>query len=263
MKSLFLTVVLSLSTCSIFADTIKSQIHDIEPDMILLENGRVVFLDQGSSGLIQKTLIKKEDWVEIRTDDRNSLESIKSIRAPLSPTDEPLEKTAQYTPTNLSTSAEASSIFSKMRRNYQNESQCYNRAHIWAYEEYNRSGLQSMKLFMFFTRKYIRNYRYHWWFHVTPMTYVAGVPTTLDRRYTRAPLDIKTWTDVFIYSRRACPTVYKYTDYSQNQTVEDCFLIPVSMYYWQPRDILKYEQTGLEKTSFIRSEVNWAYDEAF
>ena len=263
MKSLFLTVVLSFSASSILAETIKSKIHEVEPDMILLENGRVVFMDGEAKSLVDAKSLNVDDWVEIKVDDRNSLESIQSMEAPEVSGPEEVEKSINYTPTNLSSQDQAVSIFSKMRRNYQNQSQCYNRAHIWAYEEFNRSGLQSIKLFMFFTRKYIRNYRYHWWFHVTPMTYVAGVPKTLDRRYTRGPLNIKTWTDVFIYSKRACPTVSKYTDYSQNQTVEDCFLIPVSMYYWQPRDILRNEQTGAEKTSFIRSEVNWAYDEAF
>jgi hypothetical protein len=35
------------------------------------------------------------------------------------------------------------------------------------------------------------------------------------------------------------------------------------MYYWQPRDLDKFERTGIEKKFFIRSEVNHAYWEAF
>ena len=77
------------------------------------------------------------------------------------------------------------------------------------------------------------------------------------------PAAVKTWTDKFIYSKRNCPVVSKYSDYRNNQETEHCYLHPASMYFWQPRDLEKYETTGFEKTQYIPSEVNWAYREAF
>ena len=137
----------------------------------------------------------------------------------------------------------------------------------WANEEFRVSGLKSMKLFLFFTNRYIRNYNYKWWFHVSPMTYVKEgtkvIERVLDRRYTGGPRLTKTWTDNFIYGHRSCPQVAKYSQYYNNQEKEDCYLIKSTMFFWQPRDLGYYEQTGLQKTNFIQSEIDWAYWEAF
>ena len=110
-------------------------------------------------------------------------------------------------------------------------------------------------------------YRYHWWFHVTPMVYVGGSTQAnwrvLDRRYTRGPLTTKTWTNIFMHNDATCKVVNKYYDYRNHQQAEWCYLIPTSMYFWQPRDIERRDRTGYEKTNYINSEVNHAFWEAF
>lgn len=250
------------------AETFRSRIDSIEQGegdeatLLKFENGRVGFIDHHNKNLEHS--FSPGDLVEVKLGEDLSVISGSSVEAPKVTNPElPPPAKVNYVPTNLSSLGEAQAIFSRMNRKYQNESQCYNRAHIWAYEEFNRSGLNSMKLFMFFTSRYIRNYRYKWWFHVTPMTYVNGVPMTLDRRYSSAPRNIKYWTDDFIYSRRECPIVNRYADYRNNQQAEDCYLIPVSQYFWQPRDIETRDRTGAVKTSFIQREINHAYNEAF
>lgn len=276
MKLMLFFMLFNLLGGTVFADEFTSRVDSIEegsgnlPHLIKLENGRVVFLDDSDKDELSAfhESMRNQEYLEIVVNDENSFESAQTVENEnAAPLEGHTHSAFSYTPTVIPNLAEARSIFSRMRRNYQYESQCYNRAHIWAYEEFNRSSLNSMKLFLFFTNRYIRNYRYDWWFHVSPMALVneegASVERVLDRRYTSGPMYVNSWTNIFIYSRRKCPVVQKYNDYRNNQEKEDCYLIPVSMYFWQPRDIVARDNNGYEKKSFIRSEVDWAYWEAF
>jgi hypothetical protein len=244
--------------------------QDGEEHLIFLSNGRVGFIKQDEDGLLSAVEMGqlKGEQVEVVLDDHLVVQSLQSIGA--APTKNqsavsPAEMIS-FDPTLLSYNS-ASNMFYRMRRNYQNESQCYNRAHVWAYEEFRKTKIKSMKLFLFFTSRYIRNYRYHWWFHVAPMVYTVEnnykVRRVLDRRYTSGPRYVKNWTDSFVKSGRTCPVVDKYSDYDNHQYAQDCYLIPVSMYFWQPRDIEARDNTGNVKESFIDWEVDHAYWEAF
>jgi hypothetical protein len=259
------------------AEIYRSRIHSLdkgsqrEPHLLLLEDGHVVFLDGKTKTdedvlqAIHRSRIRG-DWVEVEVNEKLSLLSIRTMARRSLKRKNLQEPPITYEPT-VTTATYARQLFRNMRRDYQNDSQCYNRAHVWSYEEFQRSGFQSMKLFLFFTSKYIRSYRYHWWFHVTPMVYVNQLSDegrrALDRRYTRAPLSIKTWTNIFMYNDATCKVVNRYYDYRNHQQAEWCYLIPVSMYFWQPRDIERRDRTGYEKTSFINREIEHAYWEAF
>jgi hypothetical protein len=277
MRFFYFVIALALTSFSVMAERLQSRISEIDQGengqahLIKLENGRVVFIpfEEKSLLLDLESSLRIGDRVEVELDQDLNLISIQSLSpAPnVSSESTPREQRMSYVPTVLTNYNAASRIFNSMRRGWQNDSQCYNRAHIWAYEEFMRSGLNSIKLFLFFTSRYIRNYRYKWWFHVSPMALVqegnATIERVLDRRYTSGPRYVRTWTNLFIYSRRACPVVSKYSDYRNNQSTEDCYLIPVSQYYWQPRDIDRFERTGFEKKTFLKSEIDWSYWEAF
>jgi hypothetical protein len=266
-----MTILFSFSVCAERMTTQVSHIEeskkDKDPHLILFANGRVGFVQANEKFFLipLKEILKRGEWLDVELDSKNNFRSGSLVPAPkeLSFRDEPIPEEASFDPTNLGSIDEANSIFVRMNRRYQGASQCYNRAHIWAYEEFQRTQLRSVKLFMFFTRSYIRRYRYQWWFHVTPMTYVNGLAMTLDRTFMKRAVEIKTWTDNFIYSKRNCPIISKYSYYRNNQESEHCYLHPASMYFWQPRDLENNETSGYEKKQFIRSEVNWAYREAF
>ncbi len=273
MKFLFIILTLLFSLAA-SAERLTTRISHIEEGknskdmhLILFENGRVGFLpaDEKSNLLVIKDSFQRSEWLEIELDRKNKFVSGSVVAAPkrIEHLDDPIPEQGNYFPSNLGSFDEANTVFLRMNRRHQSASQCYNRAHVWAFEEFQKSQLRSMKLFMFFTRSYIRRYNYKWWFHVTPLTYVSGTPMTLDRTFMRRPVPIKTWTDDFIYSKRNCPMINKYSQYRNNQEMEHCYLHPASMYYWQPRDLDNNERTGFEKKQFIRSEVNWAYQEAF
>lgn len=274
MKFLISTIFLSIFSQTVWATSFSSTIYSIdygkktESDIVKFDNGRVGFLDLAAKDLklALKTCWENHQNVKVMLDRRLNIVSAQSFaskenneqeRQWAEPDPEP------YRPTVLRDTNAALEMLNKMRRDYTSEGQCYNRAHVWVYEEYQRTSRKSMKLFMFFTNRYINNYRFHWWFHVTPMVHVANGRRTLDRRYTSNPLPFKTWTDVFIKSKRTCPTVKKFDDYANYQQEQDCYLIPVSMYYVIPRDIEKRDLTGIEKTSFIQNEIDRAYKDAF
>jgi hypothetical protein len=264
-------LILALFSMTAFAGRFQVSIDSIdegkkgEPVLILMSDGQVGFMDSKDLTTVNDltAVAKSKEIVEIELSNDHKVLSIRSIENKTNNMSvEGSGEKLMYDPSVASTGT-AMSAFLSMRRNYQNESQCYNRAHIWTYEEYKRTGLKSMKVFMFFTRKYIRNYNFYWWFHVTPAVYTSEGLRTLDRRYTKGLLSLHTWSNIFVRSRRACPVISKYYDYRNNQTVEDCFHIPVSMYFWQPYDIERRDRTGYEKTQYYQNQVNTAYWEAF
>lgn len=271
MKSVLFFLLLSFSA---YADQITSKIHSIdlsdtpvEPHLILLENGNVLFLDSTEEEVLKqlKESFENEETLKFQIDKRNKLKSfgIPEKESSFSIKDN-VHLTSGYTPTVVNSSSQATAIFRRMRKDYKKGSLCYSKAHVWVWEEYHRTGLKSNKHFLFFTRRYIRNYNYKWWFHVAPSIKVKGIgDRILDRRYTSGHRSPDSWTGIFVKSKRTCPVVKRYDDYRNHQDNEDCYLIPVSMFYWHPDDIRDRDRTGQEKTSFIQSEVDFAYKDGF
>lgn len=166
-----------------------------------------------------------------------------------------------YSPSVLSSMDQANRYFSTMRTDTRGRSQCYNRAHVWSWELYRRFGHQGKKVWIFFTRKYIRAYKWKWWFHVSPSTEVAGQKEEilLDRKFTRSALTFTDWKNEFIKNKATCPEIFKYTDYSQNQESQYCYYMRSSMYYWQPFQIEDLEKGQAPRHGWVESELNRAY----
>lgn len=278
MKKILAALVLALVSFSASAEKVRSKINSLdigiggEPHLVKMETGRVAFLEYGEKTLLKQLedAMNKGKWIEATIGKKSALESFKIIRpeAPEVPPTSmtPTEINDPYRPTVM-TYAKAQNIFYKMRRDYKQSGQCFNRAHIWTYEEYTRAKTNLNKVFLFFTSRYIRNYNFGWWFHVTPMAYVGGTTSgywrMLDRRYTSGPLTSKTWTDIFIRSKRTCKIVKKYSSYRDNQQSQDCYLIQASMYYLVPSDLAMLEEEGTERTAYEPVEIDYALWDAF
>lgn len=172
-----------------------------------------------------------------------------------------------YEPTVLATEVDAKNLFNTFKRGANSWSQCYNRAHVWSYESKTKHQVNTMKVFIFYTRKYIREYDFDWWFHVSPFTYIAGTETpeerVLDYRFTKAPATMKKWTDLFMRNKVECTSINRYSDYENNQEKAYCYLYRASMYYYQPLDLEALENTGKTKTDWVKWEVNNAYRNGF
>lgn len=270
MKAFFI-----LLTCIAFsaqAKILEGRIESIdegkgqEETLILLETGEVIFTKEKDL-VSEKSLAGSRVRIEI--DKRNTLKSISSL-----PDEElPEEFEAPFAQAEAQTVLEnydaAYDVFRGMNTSWYNKSECTDRAQIWTYEAWKKRGLISRKVFMFFTRTYIRRYRYHWWFHVSPYVLVKtgvteeGEPIVeeklMDRRYSRGPLNRKTWSDIFIRSKKSCP-VTTYRHYRQNNYGDEhCFHVKADMYYRLPLHVRALEDSGQVKTRFSTSEVNFSY----
>lgn len=171
-----------------------------------------------------------------------------------------------YTPTVYPSYGYATDVLRSMRRSWIQDSQCYDRSHIWAYEE-AYAGRYLQKFFLFFSDAYIARYNFPWWFHTAPYALVRlngeVVERVMDPGFVEYPLKTKLWTDLFMRNKAECKLVAKYSDYSRHPGEDDCYLIKSSVYFWQPKDLDAFERSGIEKRRFIDWEVRHAYRYGF
>ena len=271
MKNLiiFCFVFTSLNSLS---EVLRSSIHSIEKIdnhyLIKFENGRVGFLTRKEKSFYPYL---EGTHVEARLDNELNLLSMNSIKENKNnlPVEKVMENTdpTEFTPTLVPNLNETIKIFKRLNPNYKRASECSNRAHIWASEEFKTSGLRSMKVFVLFTASYINRVRFKWWFHVAPMVTVNENGTiqkrVLDFMFTHKPVTVREWTNQFIFSGRPCLPTKLFSEYDVNPQTEDCYLMEESMHYWTPVDLQKQELEGRYKTDFSQSELKSAYSEAF
>ena len=254
----------------VFGASFYEKISDIswgvnkEDHLLKLDSGRVVYVKNINFEALSK--IKKDFQYKIIIDNRNYLRKLIPLSSKTDEFEPQLDEyfmPKPFEPTILKESQQAKNIFLRMRRNYKNSGQCFNRAHIWSFEEFKKYRTKLQKVFLFFTDRYIRLYRFHWWFHVAPLTYLGTLPRVLDRRYATGPLQLKSWSDFFMKSKRSCPLINNYSDYSLNQQSQHCFLMKSSMYQIIPRDLEKLELYGEGREYFTKNELDKAYKDAF
>lgn len=263
MKSLFLLfAVLSFNVQA-------KKLTPVDVNIVGIDKGTEEYsLAYGSDGLVYK----------IPTDEAHILGEIHGLLDEETNTFKPLasnqaqgsqenleEIVSDFTPTNLSSLEEAHDLFKKMYRRSKRRSQCYMRAHGWAYDLYRYYGINSEKIFVFFTRKYILNYDYKWWFHVAPMVTVAGEKIVMDREFFREPKTIKEWTRKFVYSKKDCPTVGSYQEYQalNKTTSEDCLFRITPMYFWDPRSIKNHDNGTKPRHTWKNGEIRASQKKAF
>lgn len=272
MMRLLFGLLLLTSTLS-YARTHEATISSIdygrnsaEETLLYLSDGYVLRIPSTKNLKPYEDLRRSNKLIRFKTDQNRRLTSYR-VLGTVKSSEETASLNEDYQPSILSSQNEAAGIFSALKRGWSSRSQCYNRAHIWVYESKNSSNLNAMKVFMFYTRKYIREFNFEWWFHVAPFTYIqengAVTERVLDPRFTKAPLAVKSWTDIFMRNKVVCPVITQYSQYENHQEAEYCYLFKTSMYYLQPLDLDNLERTGKTKTKFIKYEVDRAYRNGF
>lgn len=260
----------------IHAEMIRSPIHSLEriensPYIIKFANGRVAFMSAQEKGLGEDlNLLSPETIVEAKVDDDGNLISIQmmedeemtGIQKMLVPQGPPV-----FEPTIIPSLAEATKIFKRLNPQYRRASECSNRAHVWASEEFTKNNIKSNKVFALFTASYINRNHFKWWFHVAPLLSVKEgdkiVYRVLDYMFDHRPKTIKEWTDNFVFSKRPCLPTTRFSEYDVNPQTEDCYLMTGTMYDWNPTDLIRQEREGYYKTQFSQGEIKAAYGQAF
>jgi hypothetical protein len=157
--------------------------------------------------------------------------------------------------------------FTSMNRKTRYRAQCYNRAHVWAYEADRGLGIRSEKIFMFFSSRYIREYHYRWWFHVAPLTRVVTPEgpeeRVMDPGFFKKPVSVKEWSDDFIKPRTPCKRVSRYSDYASVPHTEYCYFMVAPMFMWQPKDLEAVDRGEPVKERFESFDIETAYRQAF
>lgn len=231
-------------------------------------DGRVGFWDEENDPTLKPSSLRRS-IIDADLSETHILTSVRII-APLdeapSFSQEKILPAPSYTPTIYSSYNFATDVLSGMRRSWTENSQCYDRSHIWAYEE-AYAGRHLQKAFLFFSDAYIGRYDFPWWFHTAPYALVRlrgeVVERVMDPAFSRYPLKMKLWTDLFMRNKAECKLIDKYSGYAQHPGEDDCYLIKTSRYFWQPKDLDAFERSGVLKTRFIDWEVRHAYQNGF
>lgn len=264
-------VLLAFVSLNSWARMQRGTIHKIDygkPDLLLMNDGSVLKVSPKDKDMLKfyEEAIAEGDVLLFEVDKNRVIQSTEAVDS-IEEVNTNARKFEKYLPTVLTSSSEVRKIFNSFRRDWSSSGQCYNRAHVWSYEAKNQFKHDSMKVFTFYTRKYIRKYNFEWWFHVAPFTYLKEgdmiTEKVLDPRFAREPLSVKPWTDIFMRNKAICPVISKYSDYENHQEKEWCYLYKASMYYVQPLDLDNLERTGTTKTKFLNWEVKRAYRNGF
>ncbi|WPU66757.1 protein-glutamine glutaminase family protein [Peredibacter starrii] len=270
MKKMLFPLALLMLSSSVFAERYYGTVHSFdqgkkgEDHLLFLNSGRVIIVKKNGRFSFSRLDFRPGVNIAVDVDENNELEAISSMPDESMPSEEePMPTEVMPDATVLPDFSTASKIFSGMNRSWKSNTECTDRAHVWTYEEWKKYGLISRKVFMFFTNTYIRRYNYHWWFHVSPYVLVQSgegvVERVLDRRYTSGIRTMKSWSDIFIASKKSCPvTTYAYYRANKNSP-EHCFHVKSNMYNRLPLHVRNQENTGRVQTRFNTSEVNFSY----
>lgn len=260
-------------TGEIKAKEISSQVHAIEisphihePILVYLLSGDVAKLFQGDE-LLDVLVRAKENktWLKFSLNDVREIEGAAIINSPISPNQTMLKSTSSGTPSVLNSINLARKFFREVRYK-DKESQCFNRAHVWSYEWKKNNYLNSGKMFIFFSARYIREHDFHWWFHVAPYVHVAIGPEikerVMDRKYLREPTSVRGWIDRFMAKGTKCRTVDAYSNYANYPESGECYLMRSSMFTYWPLDLEIEELYGTKKNSWVQEDLQNAYLDA-
>ena len=286
-KILILVSILSLTA---FAG-IKTNVIHLEEGVSNVENtnvlvsydGRVFEVDPRDTALVETLEIAEKNNLEVEIEIEkgvefellNKLEMITSAkligrtsRKSLS-NNISVDPISGYEPTDLETLENATNIFDSLEKDYQNKSQCYNRAYIWSRRMEKRFGVKSMKIFIFYTQKYRNEVSGKWWFHVAPMVNVSGQYYAFDRRFSKAPETAREWEKHFTkgikdknYDCLKMNNIETFYDKS-NTWSEFCNIQYTNMYFWGPRELKKAAKEGLMQTGWTNRKLKIASKEAF
>lgn len=267
-------LVLLVFASTAFGLELSTRVHDVEiseridePILVFLASGHVGKLAPGNKFLdVLLDARRDQNWVKIILNEEREITEIEIIEGPPVVGPESYKSGLVAPPSVLGSMALAQRLFSEAKHK-DKESQCFNRAHIWSYEWKKKNFVNTDKLFIFFTARYIREHDFHWWFHVAPLAHVAIGPDikerVMDRKYLKGPGSIREWIDSFMEKGTKCRTVRVYSEYANYPEGGECFLMRTDMYTYWPLDLELEELYGKKKLTWVDDEIKQAYLEAF
>ncbi len=162
-----------------------------------------------------------------------------------------------FAPTDLQSYEKVDQLFQNMLNDGdRNRSQCFKRAHMWSYDMWSKLGINSQKLFIFYTKRYAALEEFDWWFHVAPLIRANGVDYVMDGTFMTKPITVKEWKDHFMYTDKiTCPEINRYQEFEDHQWSRLCYLMKVPMYFFRPLDIENRDKRGAERNHWVLEEL--------
>jgi hypothetical protein len=271
MKNMFFLI--TFLSLPVLGETLTDRIHSVvesSPDshIVRFEKGRVGFI---SDDLLEEMKLNTGAEVQVELDRSSEIRQMTITKAPVATYDVYLKNDLLQEPppfeTTVISKAKVEEIYRSMNPNFKRLSECSDRAHVWAYDEFKKSGTKSQKAFILLTASYINRVRFKWWFHVAPMFDVNtgnGVQKYItDVMYKDRAVPLKDWTNMMVFSGRDCKMTTKFSEYDVNPQTEDCYMMFESMYYRLPGDLHAQELSGTYRSEWNDSEVSSARSRAF
>jgi len=239
----------------------RSEIISIEPSEssdwtpVFLADGRVLRVSRSDPRLIDLHHRIGEP-LEIEFKATNSIDHIVDIRTGESDQTvgylEPMRFAHDLPPEAKGATGMLSSfLFGFFREmGLRSSAQCFHRAYLWAYETFKTYGLVSEKVFLFFTRRYIREQRFRWWFHVAPLIRDNEKDFIIDPTYVSEPRELNQWTSYFIRNGETCPFIEKYEGRGHHNQTGSCYMRKTSMFHYHPNDLRAADQSGKPVSSW-------------
>lgn len=163
----------------------------------------------------------------------------------------------KFAPTNLQSFEQVTQIFNEMLNDGdRNRSQCFKRAHMWSYDMWSKLGINSQKIFMFYTARYQIVDEFDWWFHVAPLVTANGVDYVMDGTFMKKPVTVKEWANYFLRTTKInCPAITNYKEYEDHQWTKLCYTMKTPMYYFRPLDMEMRDKKGVKKNHWVLPEL--------
>lgn len=278
---LLLTTINSFATITTNVAHIENGMNGEDTEVFVSYDGRVFNVEPERIELIEKLQFAKENnlAVELEIEDSmvlnpETVERIEAVDIVLPETEEvvaPVSLTpmTDYKASNVESYEVAQKIFSSLNNSTKMFSQCFNRAHVWAKQMYDNFQVDSMKILIYYTKRYRREVSKKWWFHIAPMIDVNGQYYVMDREFTRKPVTDASWESIFTskmgntdYRCKKIDNIKEFYD-EENTNTEFCNIQHTSMYYWEPNDMSRLDKTGAQKTNWVNWELRVAAKEAF
>lgn len=156
------------------------------------------------------------------------------------------------------------------------DSICSNRAHVWGWD-FHLNGIESPKIFLFFTAATGRFDGVTWWYHVSPLINEGGKLWVMDAGYpsrVSKPLSVKDWLKTFNGEKSVCKKIestdtellqlmYRGNTFPENTRhgKYNCYYRITPPGYWVPsqiaRNLLGKSENG-ESIQFDRDVINEA-----
>lgn len=255
---------------------------------VLAGDGRVYEIDPRNERLINELRDAEKSGTRVALEleegipfDSNLPERVRSVKALEIPSPSPesdpgqeLDPMTDFEPNDVESLDLADEMFGALKKRSKWFTQCFNRAHIWARQMHKDYGVKSQKILIYYTKKYRREVSKKWWFHIAPMITVNGEKYVMDREFTNQPVTDESWESIFTKKMKKknigprnyrCAQIKNISEYydEANMNNEYCNIQLTSMYYWEPNDMEKLEEKGIQKTNWVNWELKAAAKEVW